>query len=271
MPHSKAWNRELAEKMRVTFPLEIRSMIHDYLLDSDMWDDYERPLQAVMSALPPEIGHCRCLTHGHGLPRVPHYLSAEYMGSDTAHEIVGKLYGSDWFKEETLYVGLPRLHDLLHIDAFGVGFDPASCIKSLEIVCFVDSHRRIPTSHVQSETCQHTPKERRFIEREDLESDFNHLLGVVDNKGFKWLEVIFQQRNVRISVLEEALEAFSGVYQAFTKAGIEMCISWQYSSPRCGCSSNVHGRNVEKFYSEVRAAWKHGMFEFLERVSKVVC
>jgi hypothetical protein len=48
------------------------------------------------------------------------------------------------------------------------------------------------------------------------------------NEGFRYPEVTFTQRNVRIDVLEKALEAFTEVYQAFRKAGAGMCLQWKY-------------------------------------------
>lgn len=266
IPYSKAWNRKFAEQIQATFPLEIRSMIHDYLLDSVMWDEYEYALQAVTSAVPPDVGHCRCLIHGNGQLRVPHYLFAKYMGSETAQEIVGKLYRSNWFKEQTLYGIAPSLHNLIHKDAFGAGFDPASCIKSLDVVCLVDEHRQPPTSHARNETCQHTPYERKYIHGDQLKSDFDHLLEVVHNPNFQCLEVTFIQRNIRIDVLEEALETFANVHQAFKTAGISMRIQWMYTSPTCD-GMHEHSRNLGKFFSDPRSTWKRRMFEFLEKVS----
>ncbi|KAJ4367930.1 hypothetical protein N0V86_009770 [Didymella sp. IMI 355093] len=272
IPYSKAWNRMFAKRVQASFPLEIRSMVYDYLVDDDMWDEYKYALQAVMSAVPPGVGHCRCLTHGHGLPRVPHYLFAQYMGSEAAQEIVAKVYRSPWFKKQTLYGIAPDLQNLIHEDVFGAGFDPASCITSLHVTCVIDEHRNPPGARCGSEPCQHSPYERTYIERDELQSDFGPLVDVVENKDFQFLEVAFMQRNIRIDVLEEALEAFKPVYTAFKKANVEMCIRWAYAClDLSDCDeSHEHSRDLAKFFSDARFTWKRRMFQFLQRMSPCI-
>lgn len=267
IPYSMAWNRKFAGKIQASLPPEVRDIIYDYLLDDNMWNEHQYSLQAVMSAVPPDVGHCRCLTHAHGLPRVPHYLFEEYMGSEASREVVAKVYRSVWFKEQTVYGIAVELPNLLHQDIFGAGFDPISCITSLSILCSIDKHRRPRVRKCSNETCQHTPYERHYIQREELRSDFDQLTGVLANKDFRCLEVTFMQRNVRIDVLEEALEAFKPTYHAFKKAGIEMCIRWEYSVLDCKLERHDHSRYLSKFFSDSRSAWKRRMYEFLRQVS----
>lgn len=263
--YSKAWNRKFAEKIQSNFPLEIRNIVYDNLLDDAMWEEYQYALQAVMSAVPSEVGHCRCLINLYGLLRVPHYLLFQYMGNDAAQEIVAKVYRSAWFKEQTVYSISVDLDDLLHKDAFGAGFDPISCIKSLSIICYVDKHRRPRGSKCQDENCQHGPGERRYIKNE-LRSEFDQLIGAAGNKDSRSLEITFLQRNVRIDVLEEALEAFRPAYEAFKKTGVEIRIRWEYAKLDCDCFDE-HGRDLTKFFVDPRFTWKRRMFQFLERVS----
>jgi hypothetical protein len=251
--------------MQATFPLEIRGMIYDHL-GSDMYDKHHYAIQAVMSAVPPEIGHCRCLTHGHGLPRVPHYLFEEYVGRKTAQEIVGTLYRSNWFAEQTVYTLTTDLVNIIRKDAFGAGFDPATCIRDLDVGCLVDAYRQTPLLCCGSQECQHTPYDRRYIDQGRLRSDFEHLLAIVRNKDLRHLEVTFIQRNVRVDVLEEALEAFAKIYQAFKNAGIDMRIRWGYSAVLCD-GLHGHERNLAKFFSDPRSTWKQRMRRFLEGVS----
>ncbi|KAF3035690.1 hypothetical protein E8E12_005939 [Didymella heteroderae] len=162
----------------------------------------------------------------------PHYLYADYMGIGTAEEIVEKLYRSDWFKEQTLHDIALNLHKLIHEDPFGTGFDPAAYITGLD--------------------------------RDELKSSFYHLLAVAGNEDFFDLEITFMQRNVRIDVLEEALETFNNVYQAFARTGVEMRIRWEYLSPTYGLHN--HSRNLESFFCEPRQSWKRKMFNFLKEM-----
>jgi hypothetical protein len=193
------------------------------------------------------------------------------MGSEAAEEIVAKVYGSSWFKEQTLYGIAPELQNLIHEDGFGAGFDPASFITSLHVTCIVDEHRFPPGARCGNEPCQHSPYERAYIDRDELQSFFDPLVDVVENKDLRCLDVTFMQRNVRIDVLEEALEAFKPVHTAFKKANVEMCIRWEYASPELGDSGcdefHEHSRNLGKFFSDPRSTWKRRMFEFLQRVS----
>lgn len=235
-------------------------------MNSEMWDEHQYSFQAIMSAVPPDVGHCRCLFHGHGMPRVPHYLYTEYVGSATAQEVVGKLYNSKWFSEITLYAIPRHLSKLMHTDAFGAGFDPVSCIKSLSVVCMVDEYRTLPMWYPPSENHQFTPDERMYIEQEQLKSHFDHLLAVVDNKGFRYLNVTFMQRNIRIGVLEEALETLTSVHKAFRKAGITVRILWEYTHDHLVCC-----RNLEDFFRDPRPSWKARMFQFLQKVSSSLC
>ena len=270
VPYSKAWNLKFAESMQATLPPEVRNIVYGYLLDDDMWTKHGNDIQAVGSMVSPHIGHCRCMYHGQGRPRVPHFLLPEYTGGPTSLEIVEKLYGDDWFKDQTFYGETIGLQHLVHQDAFGAGYDPASRIRNLNITCNVDRHRQSPNRCAQKSLCDHNPYERRYIGQDNLKSEFDHLLGLARNKDFRCLEVTFIQRNVRIDVLEEALEAFADVYKMFRAAGTVMRIQWMYRCiPSLGAPHD-HRRNVGKFYSEPRLRWKYRMLQFLEKVGIVL-
>ncbi|KAH6644258.1 hypothetical protein C7974DRAFT_17637 [Boeremia exigua] len=265
IPYSKAWNRKFAEQIQSILPPEIRSMVYSYLLDDDTWEEYENDFMAVSSVLPPSIGHCSCLRVFHGLPRVPHFLLPEYVGV-AASEIVEKVYSDDWFKEQILYGPTTKLESLVHKDAFGAGFDPAPHIRNLDLDCAVDEYRRPRTIH-SGDTCQHTPYERKYIEQDRLKSHFDQLLGVVHNPHFEELVITFTQRNVRIDVLEEALEAFVDVHKAFKSAGKTMHLSWTYTSATCAKDGvHNHHRHLDKFFTEPRYTWKHQMLQFLKKL-----
>lgn len=189
------------------------------------------------------------------------------MGGEAAVEVVERLYRSEWFDDQTLYGQTADLNALINTDAFGAGFDPASLIQSLSIVCDVDQYRR-PRPAYPCKNCRHTPYERRYIDQDRLKSEFDQLLGLVDSENFFHLEVTFIQRNIRIDVLEEALEAFRNVHQAFRQSDAALYIQWSSSSFTCGQKpGHAHGKDLSKFFTEPRYTWKHRMLQFLEQVS----
>lgn len=261
--------------MQATLPPEIRAMVYGYLVNEDMWDKYLHHLMAVTSVLHPDIGHCCCIHQAHGLPRLPHFFYPQYVGYEMASELIEKLYNGEWFKNMTLFGGSTGLHSLLHADPFGARFDIGPFVRSVSIVCFVDQYRTPRSCNrrdVSRDTCRglHTPYARRYLDRDEIKSDFNNLLGLEKNKGFRSLEISFVQRNVRIDVLEEALEAFSEVYHAFRASACALRVEWKYLSPMCGDLLHMHKRNLSKFFTDPRYTWKHRMLQFLEKVRKMI-
>lgn len=261
--------------MQATLPPEIRAMVYDHLVDDEMWKKYLHHLMAVTSVLDPEIGHCCCMHQTHGLPRLPHFFYPQYMGYETARELIEKVYNSKWFENMTLYGISTELHSLLHTDPFGAGFDIGPFTRSVNIVCFVDQYRTpqfCSRQEISRDTCRglHTPYARRYLDREEIKSDFSNLLGLEKNKGFHSLEISFVQRNIRIDVLEEALEAFSEVYQAFRASGCALRVEWKYFSPLCGDLLHMHKRSLSKFFTDPRYTWKQRMLQFLEKVIKMI-
>lgn len=268
IPYSKICNLKLAEGLHSKLPLEIRTMVYNYLLDNEMWEEYECQLMAVTSVLNPEIGHCCCITTGHGLPRLPHFLYLEYMGQGVASEIIAKLYSSSWFEDKTFFGSSSTLHYVIHKDPFGAKVNISPFIRNVDIVCFIDRYRELREQCSRNDTCHHTPYERQYIERGRLTGDYNQLLGLQKNKGFQSLQITLIQRNIRIDVLEEALEALTGVYQAFRAVpGISFRIEWQYANIHCNGFLHSHKRSLGKFFNEPRYTWKHRMLQFLEKVS----
>ena len=261
--------------MQATLHPEIRAMVYDHLVDEDMWQKYHDHFMAVTSVLDPEIGHCCCMHQVHGLPRLPHFFYPHYVGYETARELIEKVYNSKWFENMTLYGVSTGLRSLLHADPFGAGFDISPFVRSVNVVCFVDQYRTPQACNswdISRDTCRrsHTPYARRYLDREEIELDFNNLLGLEKNKGFHSLEITFVQRNVRIDVLEEALEAFSKVYHAFRASGCALRVEWKYLSPMCGDLLHMHKRNLGKFFTDTRYTWKHRMLQFLEKVKKTI-
>ncbi len=270
LPYSKAWNRQLADRVQKILPVEIRSMVYNYLLDDDTWNGFCYQLEAVLSVLPSYVGHCGCIKMSHDMPRAPHFLYPEYMGMEAALEIVEKLYCSDWFKERTLYSSIERLESVIHRDPFGTGFDLASRVRNLHITCVVDQYRILPHAHTLSTSCQHTPYERRYVDQDRLKSDLDQLLGVVQNEHLQSLKVTFIQCNIRIDVLEEALEAFVCVHSASKKVGVSMRLNWMYYMDSiCEGYGHAHSKDLSNFFAEQRYTWKRRMLLFLKDVRRI--
>lgn len=232
-----------------------------------MWERYECDFVAVTSVLDPEIGHCCCITTSHGLPRLPHYLYPQYMGNETASEVVEKLYSSSWFADKTFYGRTFDLKYLLHDDPFDTGFDVAPHIRNLSISCFVDRYRMPRRECGRNDLCWHSPYERRYLDQDELRKEFDELIGLEENKGFQSLEITFVQRNIRVDILEEALETFSEVYRAYRSVPrVSVRVEWLYLDATCSGFLHSHKRHLGKFFTEPRHTWKHRMLQFLERV-----
>jgi hypothetical protein len=188
------------------------------------------------------------------------------MGNATAFEIVELVYRDEWFQFATLHSMPTHLGKLIHEDSFQAGFDPAPLIRELDIYCHVDWYRLPRDHHRPTGECSHSPYERRYTDQDELKEQFSHLLDIVHNKELRCLKVNFIQRNVRLDVLEEVLEAFTSVYFAFRQAGATMRLDWIYQGVIDTDYEPRMTKNVGKFFILPRSIWKRQMLNFLNKV-----
>ena len=161
----------------------------------------------------------------------PHWLQLSFMGPQAMYEIAEAIYTIGIYKAAGVTGEAKELASLIHEDGFGAGFDPSKRINSVSIVCHVDDYR-LPHECMRgcrpARECRHLSHERKYIDQNRLKSEFEHLLALVKRKeidqGSGLIEVDLIQRNVRIDMLEEALETFADVRLALLGAGRKVVI-----------------------------------------------
>ena len=256
IPYAKSWNLAFADQIQTRLPRELRNMVWEWVWDDvaneDKWDGM---LLWNEKTTPCTHSPCRCEPTFDFY--IPHYFQSAYVGVTTAREIV-----------ETMYRNFPciwiartpeKIKDVLFHDPFHVGFNPLSTIRALYIDCKIDNYRTSRKCFRKNRACEHHSAERAYIKRSALKASFDHLLAIPKKAGFG-LKVYFVQRNVRLAVLEEALEAFRDVYVAFQDAGASLEVDWHYVlSDRSRQQVDVH----DFFDKDVsRDAWRIKMRSF---------
>jgi len=252
IPYAKSWNLAFADQIQTRLPPELRNMIWEWVWDDVAFDDHFDDL-LLKNEETARCKHSPCNCNTTFDPNIPHYLQLAFVGATTAREIVETMY-----KNSPLYwtARTNTIKDVLFHDPFHVGFNPLSTIRKLYVDCKIDNYRTPRKCFRRNRTCEHKPAERAYIKRSELKASFDHLLAVPKKAGFD-LSVTFYQRNVRLAVLEEALETFRDVYLAFQDAGATLDVDWQYSL----CNASPRKVNVHDFYDKdvSRDAWRAEM------------
>ena len=213
--------------MHARLPRASRDLIYQYLLDEDDFGNgkfaYLHAVASRRTAMSEDFED----PYSHDC--VPYFLGSEYMGTAIAAEIVETLYRQPWFQDEYIEVGLEDIKHAVKADSFDVGFCPALVLRLLDFACKIDRYRRKRSKH--SKDHPYTRHDRLYIDTDKLKRHFGCLLSIARKRGFK-LSVYFYQRNSRLSVLEEALEAFAEVYHTYKcegKHAAELVLRWVQS------------------------------------------
>jgi hypothetical protein len=235
------------------------------LWDHDTDNAYVELHTILRGELSPEPSHLLHLFDHHGLP---HFLSTHYVGPQTALEVAEALYKTD-SADSMLILSPKQLDHALLRDSFMVGLRPINVLQSLALECKIDHYRTGPASHAQSDTCQHTAAEVRYIDGVELRAQINTLLQVKNKKDFH-LKLVLIQRNIRFAVLAEAIQAFRDVRDAFMTEGCDVDIVWAYAVDGYeGVHSNFGPVYwcIDKYFDMPRLEWEDSMRKKLEAVS----
>ncbi|USP75008.1 hypothetical protein yc1106_02282 [Curvularia clavata] len=248
IPYCKAWNQNFATQLQNRFPREIRNMVYKHLwyFDPDRTSAHlQRRLHVLqhytftcmfctpdtMAIFPRLIDIAQCLVQvDHEKLReffdrslLPHYLSPEYVGFLTAHEVGVSFYLSIC-TEDLLHCQSHRISPVLQDDALHLGLPKMDLVTSLTVHCKVDRYRTPPPDHKLSAKCKHSLSETTLVRKDALKQDFSALLDIKKKQGFK-LHVIMHQRNIRLTVLEEAMEALEELFHSFQQNGASLRVT----------------------------------------------
>lgn len=264
--YSKSWNLRFADIAQARLPRELRDMIHAHLwMAKDMVEKYE----GLMSAI--TVKHSSCVKHSalivyRALVRGFPFIDKNYVGSTTAYEAVDAMC-----RALLLFAGknplTVRLDDVPYIcdDPFNISHNGASAIRQLKIVCKIDRYRTRNKCRARA-SCTHTASERAYTYRENIRHELAPLLQVAKKRNFQ-LGLLFIQRNIRLGVLSEVLDAFSEVYWAFETARANVTMTWQYADksfngpvtwgPNSTLTYETHklARDVKPLFEMHRSNW----------------
>lgn len=297
IPYCKAWNQDFARQMQTRLSREIRDMVYGYLwyfhpdrtsphqmgrlhlrqhytftCADDMPDTIENfplLLDITQSLFHVNDGNLKVF-FDNGL--VPHYLSSDYIGALTAHEVGVSLY-HHLNKADLLQCESHHIKSMFEKDDFHVGLPMMDLIRSLTIHCKVDRYRTPPPDHKLSPKCNHSLSETAQICRERLRQDFSVLTDIKTNSAFK-LHIILYQRNIRLSVLEEAVDTLGTIFQKFQQDRASLRVTWTYR----GHWQNARGPPCHKLVNcditdylgepngPLGAAWMFDLIDVLDEV-----
>jgi hypothetical protein len=196
--------------------------------------------------------------------QLPHYMQPAFVGSITAKEVAETVYNNS---NCTLVAASPeKIRDVISRDVLNVGYNPIATLWSFEVNCQLDDYRTAPTMHPKGKTCEHTPAEKMYVDQTVLRAAFKSLLAIPTKKGFR-LNVVFLQRNVRISVLMEGMDCLQLVYRAFINAGGKVSVNWRYNGDH---DRRNGGIEIKSMYKHTRVERTRRMRVLLESVSDEV-
>lgn len=225
VPYARAWNRAFANQIQARLPRELRNMIYEWLWDDDTVDEYWDGI-FLDSDEATSADHHSCDWEPPFWMEIPHFFLPSYVGLASAFELI-----------ETMYTNLPqslvaqtpeRIKDVLFNDLLHVGYIPIFKISALYVACKVCNYRTPKKCSKKNKRCEHSPKERAYVRQSELKACFDHLLAIPKKDGFE-LRVVFKQRDIRLAVLEEALQTFIEVHHTFIQAGAHVEVKWEYN------------------------------------------
>ena len=250
VPYAKAWNSNLAQHMHSVLPRELRTMVYEYLWDDETFSEFKDGILETAGCAchcneKPEA--CRCLENC----SLPHFLNVDYVGKLTAIEMVETLYGSLQRRSIPVPVSKPEnIERAICTGVFKANFYASSAIRGLEVQCKLDRYWRSRNPHSV------IPEQGNHMIQFKLKSHCEMLLKVENKENFD-LEFNFVQQNVRLSVLEDALEALSEVRSIFLAAGGTVRTFWTY---RAGDETAMN--LTDDFFKISRLEWRDLVLRF---------
>lgn len=265
--YSKSWNLRFANIVQTRLSRELRDMIHAHLwMAKDTVEKYEGLMSAITVKQSSSVKYSALITY-RALFRGFPIINKNYVGSTTACEAVDAMY-----RALPLFAGKTpltiRLDDVPYVcgDPFNIGHNGTSALRQFKIVCKIDRYRTRNKCRARA-SCTHTASERVYTYRENIRHELAPLLQVAKKRNFQ-LELLFIQRNIRLGVLSEVLDAFSEVYWAFETAGANVTVTWQYADksingpvtwgPNSTLTYETHklARDVKPFFEMHRSNWR---------------
>jgi hypothetical protein len=228
IPYAKAWNLKYGNLIQARLPREIRDIVYAFLwaVTLPYTDDQLRNIvRGERRSDQTDLMH---LYDYHGLS---HFLSPHYVGRETACEVAEALYKTTNVLGRIVWSS-SRLKRAILYDSFRVGFIPSTVLQHIHIDCKLDNYRTRRTCDGTRSNwrCKHTAAETKFLRGVELAAKFD-TLNHIKNKGSFHLHVVLLQRNVRLAILAEAMDALRNVRDVFMKAGADVNIIWNYSGP----------------------------------------
>ncbi|EMD95190.1 hypothetical protein COCC4DRAFT_27172 [Bipolaris maydis ATCC 48331] len=303
IPYCKTWNQNLAAQLQDRLPREVRDMIYKHLwhYDPDRTSPHLMARQHVKQHYTFTCPYCppdtiamfpRLLDIAQSMYRaedgdlkqmfdqstLPHYLSPDYVGVLTAHEIGVSFYQS-LNEENLLQCQSSRIGSVLQNDSFHLGLPTMELIRSLTVHCNVDRYRTPPPNHSLSSKCRHSLNETALVRSDLLIKDFCSLLEIKKKKGFN-LHIIMYQRYIRLNVLEEAIEVLQPMLKSLVQDGSSLTMSWTYR----GHWDNLMGPPCYQLVScDITSAleapndpllddpeWKWDLYEVLDQAEDII-
>jgi hypothetical protein len=252
--------------MQAHLPIEVRDLIYHHLWDKTTIAFFP-DLSMVASGTSCVDEVCVC-TSPHEPPALPHFVKLDFVGKITAREIVRALYQAFHFTKTHLTVRLPiHLKHAVTKDVFQVGLVASSHLRSLVLRIKLDWLRK---SRFRGEPTKILPAHKVYTEKDMLKEWLKPLLYIQCKANFE-LQVNLFQRNIRVAVIEEVLEALTDVRQALQNRHARVKIDWVYRGYwRYGRNNRPRVslvRDMDDFFFMQRRAWKNDVVHFLVEAS----
>jgi hypothetical protein len=252
--------------MQADLPVEVRDLIYHHMWDKSTITSFpDLSRVAGGAACVDEICDCDI---PHGTPTLPHFIKPDFMGKITAREIVRALYEGFHFTKEHLTVRLPNyLQRAVMEDVFQVGLVPGSHLRSLILRIKLDRLRKPRSFRVPTKP---RPADKVYTQRAMFKGLLKPLLYIQCKANFE-LHITLFQRNVRVAVIQEVLEALTDVRQALQNRHARVKIYWEYRGNWYGGNNTRPEvssiREMDDYFAVPRKAWKDSAVRFLIEVS----
>jgi hypothetical protein len=248
--------------MQKRLPVEMRNIIYHHLWDKATITTFPDLSRVAGGSKCLKI-HCTC-ARSHEVPRLPHFVKPEFMGRDTAREIVRALYDAFHTRDEPLTIRAPEhIKLVISKDVFQLDLDPGLHLRSLVLRIKLDRLRLPRTHHALqhklSSTCQHTDAEKIYTKGPELRAWLKELKRIEYKDKFE-LRISLFQRNFRVAVMEEVLLQLTHIRRYLQARKMEVTIDWEYRGNwEKGIESDAEYdlcHDMDNFYTLPRNEWR---------------
>jgi hypothetical protein len=178
---------------------------------------------------------------------LPHVVDTLFVGPDVAREMVEAYYRIAPLQVHAFHALEPDdIERLVCDDVFGVGIDPAHCLRQMNITLDVDALTLPP---------------RAQVDVEQINEPLTALLEIVKKKDFK-LTIELAQRRIRLGLWEAYFKMLKPILEAFESAGAKVEIEWAYRSAESWHPPSVK-RRLNDLIRDTLPGWKEDMVQEL--------